>query len=75
MKTPNYLFGESTPELLLIIDVGPWDKHPTVTNGAEDVVAQLAPVLRGRRLEYIDSEGNRSQLLYDGAVFKGFAPV
>lgn len=70
-----YLFGESTPELLLIVDVGPWDTQPTVTNSAERVVAELAPVLNGRTLEYIDSEGHRSVLLYEGAVFKGFGPV
>jgi hypothetical protein len=42
---------------LVIRDIGPWDSHPTVTNAAEEVVADLAKRLGGRRLFYYDSEG------------------
>ncbi len=61
--------------VLLIRDVGPWNRHPTVTNDAEAVVTELAPCLGGRRLEYIDSEGRRDQLLVERGAFAGFAPA
>lgn len=60
---------------VLIRDVGPWDQYLTVTNAAEEVVATLLPMLRGRRLEYIDSEGNRDQILIQDGKFAGFAPA
>jgi len=66
---------ETTPEVLLIKDVGPWDQYLTVTNDAEWVVEQFADHLDGRRLEYIDSEGRRDQLLVAGGRFAGFAPA
>lgn len=74
-KTPRYKIVEQTPDYVLIRDTGPWDEHPTVTNGAEDVVAELASMLAGRRLEYIDSLGNRDQLLVRDGQFDGFAPI
>lgn len=73
-KTPRYKIIEQTKDYVLIRDIGPWDAHPSVTNGAEDVVAELAPILAGRRLEYFDSEGVRDQLLVKDGQFAGFAP-
>ena len=76
MKTPpNYTIVESTDEYVLIRDIGPWDTFPTVTNGAEQVVAELAQMLKGRRLEYYDSEGERDQLLVKDGKFAGFGAV
>ena len=78
MKTwikANYEIVEQTDELVCIRDVGPWDKFASVTNAAEEVVKELAPVLKGRRLEYFDSDGNRDQLLVKDGQFAGFAPV
>ena len=75
MRTPNYDIVEITDELIVIADLGPWDCFPTVTNAAEEVVKRLAPILRGRRLEYYDSEGERSQLLVKDGKFAGFAPA
>jgi hypothetical protein len=37
-------------------------------------VEELAPILNGRRLEYIDSDGRRDQLLVKDGKFAGFAP-
>ena len=71
----NYEIIEDTPECLCIKDVGPWDVHQTITNGAEEVVRELAPILNGRRLEYIDSSGYRDQLLVRNGVFFDFAPA
>jgi hypothetical protein len=75
MKTANYRIIEQTEAYVLIKDIGPWNKHPSVTNDAENVVAELVPMLRGRRLEYIDSEGQRDQLLVKDGQFAGYAPV
>ena len=65
----------NTADCLCIRDVGQWGHYPTVTNGAEEVVAELAPRLHGRRLEYYDSEGHRDQLLVRDGRFAGFAPA
>jgi hypothetical protein len=72
---PNYVVVEDTPEVLCIRDVGPWDRHQTITNGAEEVVAELASRLGSRRLEYYDSEGIRDQLLVKDGKFAGFVPT
>ena len=75
MKTPRFEIVEDTADCLLIRDIGPWDRYASITNGAEEVVAALAPMLRGRRLEYYDSLGNRDQLLVREGRFAGFAPA
>jgi hypothetical protein len=77
MKT-NYIIEEDIKGKPLVIrDVGPWDKFMTVTNAAEDVVAELYHgdrISDGRRLYYIDSDGQMDELLHDHGIFKGFAP-
>lgn len=72
MKSPNYRIVCETPSYVLIEDVGPWDKVPTVTNNPEEVVRQLAPGLGDRRLYYIDSQGDTDQLLVEDGRFAGF---
>lgn len=74
-RVPVWDVVEDGPEVVLIRDVGPWDRYPTITNGAEAVVRMLAPVLRGRRLEYLDSDGIRSQILVECDKFAGFTPA
>lgn len=72
MNRPQYIIIADCPDCLLIQDIG----HRTsmsVTNGAEFVVAELADRLNGRRLEYIDSDGHRDQLLVRNGEFAGFA--
>lgn len=71
---PNYIIIKETDDLVVIRDLGPWDHHMTVTNGVETVVAELAPILRGRRLEYIDSDWSQSRILVEDGRFGGFAP-
>jgi hypothetical protein len=51
---------------VVIRDVGPWDKHRTVTNDAEEVVRFLLAtdvLAADGRLFYIDSEGEPGELL------------
>lgn len=75
-RRPNYKIIENTDKLVCIVDLGPWDKHPTVTNSAEEVVYALGAILQGRRLEYIDSNGQRDQILVDvSGKFAGFGPA
>lgn len=69
--------SETTDECLVIRDIGPWERHKTVTNDVEDVVALLAReyVLKpGQRLEYYDSEGQRDQIFVSDGRFAGFGP-
>lgn len=75
MIKANYSIIEETSDLVLILDLGPWDQYMTITNAAEQVVAELMPRLDGRRLEYIDSEGERGQLIVKDGKFAGFKPV
>ena len=61
---------------LVIKDIGPWNRHLTVTNDAENVVQRLErqghlPV--SRRLFYYDSEGELSEILVRDGFFAGFA--
>jgi hypothetical protein len=72
----NFEILEDSDDRLLIQDVGPWHLHRSVTNDAEHVVALLAPQLEGRRLEYLDSAGDRDELLVDPTGrFDGFRSV
>jgi len=75
MREARFVIKLETKEMVLIKDIGPWDTHPTVTNDAERVVEYLAPMLNGRRLECIDSEGDRDELVVKDGKFAGFAPV
>jgi len=72
---PRYNVELDGDDCLVIRDLGPWTVYPTITNAAELVVFQLAPILRGRRLEYYDSDGHRDQILVKDSKFAGFAPA
>jgi hypothetical protein len=74
MSAARYIVIEDKPDHVTILDVGPWDKYKTVTNAAEEVVAELLPMLHGRRLDYIDSEGERAVLKIKDGKFAGFDP-
>lgn len=77
MRIPNYSVVKEDPDKLFIIirDIGPWDKYPSVTNGAEDVVESLVRsgrLLPGWRLFYYDTEGILDELLVKDGKFAGF---
>lgn len=61
-------------DALILNDVGPHDMFPTITNDAEAVVDEVAPMLAGRRLFYVDTEGRVDELLVVEGKFAGFAP-
>lgn len=78
MNLPNYEIVADSSQSLILRDVGPWDRHPTITNG----INQLLPVLiqRGilnndKRLFYYDSEGDFGELLHRDGEFLGFKPA
>ena len=73
MRLPNYETVDMSTDCVLVRDVGPWDRYPTITNAAEALVEHMLPVLDGRRLEYIDSDGRRSELLIKNGRFVGFS--
>jgi hypothetical protein len=75
----NYVIIENVAEKPLVIrDIGPWTNYRTVTNDAENVVADLVRSKRlpeGRRLLYFDSRGELSELLIREGQFAGFKAV
>jgi hypothetical protein len=66
---------DDTDELLCIKDIGPWNIYMTVTNVAEQVVEELTERLGERRLECIDSNGQRDELIVEDGKFAGFKPL
>jgi hypothetical protein len=72
MKSQFAVISQNS-QRVLIADTGmPWDKFQTITNDAEAVVKELAPLLEGRRLFYIDSEGEEDELIVRDGEFSGF---
>ena len=61
-KPANYRVVEDSPEKLVLVDMGPWDQHLTITNDAERVIKEVSPLLHGRRLFYFDSENEFTEL-------------
>lgn len=74
-RRANYEIIEQGEHRIVIRDLGPWDLFLTVTNDAERVVEELAPVLKGRRLLYYDSDGELDELMVSDGKFAGFAPA
>jgi hypothetical protein len=65
-----------TADVVTIRDLGPWDRHLTVTNDAENVVKYLletGELARGRRLLYYDSLNALDEILVRDGRFIGFA--
>lgn len=77
MNEPSFIIVSAADDCVLIKDMSPWGHQPTVTNAAERVVEIMCSLFEfpeGRRLEYIDSEGERAQLIIKNGRFGGFAP-
>lgn len=71
---PIYKVVLQTGTFILIEDVGPWEHHTTVTNGAELVVGQLiasGKLQKHQRMFYIDSDRMFGEMLFD--IVNGFA--
>jgi len=74
-RRAQYSIVQQTAGAVTIRDIGPWDSCLTVTNDAENVVADLLTTLGGRRLYCYDSEGELGELLIKDGLFAGFGPV
>ena len=78
-RNANFAILENIPGSPLIIrDIGPWNKHLSVTNDAEGVVELLVKsgfLDNNRRLFCYDSDNNLDELLIRDEKFVGFAPV
>lgn len=68
----NYNTHDETADYITLVDLGPHDHYKTITNAAEWVVEQMVPRLKGRKLYYIDTDGNTDQLLIHAGKFAGF---
>jgi hypothetical protein len=78
MSRANYQVVETTPEAVVLRDIGPWNKFMTITNAAEEVVEELADrgILKdGQRLFYYDSENELTELVHKDGQFMTFAPA
>lgn len=73
--TANYNIISQDEDKIVIRDIGPWDKFMTVTNAAESVIKELAPILDGRQVYYFDSEGVMDELVVVNGKFSGFKAV
>lgn len=68
----NFKIIEESEEHILIQDIGPWTEYRTVTNDVENVVEGLFSKLNGRHLYYIDSQGNKAEIVIKNNKFEEF---
>lgn len=68
--TYSYVNGPRPDEAVFIVDE---NVGRSVTNDAENVVADVLKLHPGRRIFYRDSEGQWDELKHDGRQFVGFA--
>lgn len=73
----SYLVTEYADERIVLKDVGPWDQYMTITNAAEEVIAEVQRQygIGNRRVFYYDSEGELAEMLVKEGRFAGFAPA
>lgn len=74
-RKANYEIVSEEPDVVTIRDLGPHDQFMTVTNAAEEVVAELfqSGILKdGQRLYYYDSSGDLDEIVVENRKFRGF---
>ena len=75
----DVISGGIIPDGALVLrDVGPWDRFPTVTNDIEHVVSVLiinGTLNPGQRLFYYDSDNHLDELEIIDGKFAGFKAV
>lgn len=75
MKHALYAIEERAADFIVLHDTGHDRGHPTITNDAEHVVAELyaeGHLPNGRKLLYYDSEERLTELLHEEGRFAGF---
>lgn len=68
----NYSIVEQSDHRIVLQDMSEFANCKTITNAAEEVVQDLAPLLGGRRLFYFDSSGELTELFVKDGRFGGF---
>ncbi len=74
----HYEIVRTTREMILLRDLGPWDRYMTITNAAESVIEEVKYYCStiNRRIFYFDSEGELTEIKLDErGRLAGFAPV
>jgi len=76
MMKSNFRIPKITPDVVELIDLGPWNRYQTVTNDAEAVVEYLHSkqmIQPQTQIIYQDSDGEWGELFHDGVGnFTGF---
>lgn len=73
----NYEIVSQSKDFVVLRDIGPWDHYMTITNNADDIVADLfktGMLTVNKRLLYYDSENNLDEILLTNKQFAGFKP-
>jgi hypothetical protein len=77
MRSANFDIVRQVRGGLVIRDQGPWDRFPSVTNDAENVVRRLlvsGALAPDESLFYYDSENDPGEILIRDGKFAGFGP-
>ena len=76
MARANYRIIRNDSKIILLEDIGPWDVFQSITNAAETVLEELKPALTGgvraKRLLYLDSEKELTEIVYNNGKFVRF---
>lgn len=59
MRHAQFEVVNRSPDVIVLRDIGPWDRYPTITNDAEWVIDQFPDY---PEVHYYDSEGVLSSL-------------
>lgn len=68
----SYKIVKVTPRAVHLIDL---DDGMSVTNDAENVVAEVFNAYPNRRIVYRDTMGCWDELVHNHGIFTGFAPI
>jgi len=76
-KKANYSVEELTDKAITLRDVGPHHQYMTITNAVESVVdeicQQYGPDIGGRRLLYLDSDNELTEIIVRNGKFVRFS--
>lgn len=70
----RFYVQDVTDEAVYIVDLANECQTMSVTNDAENVVANVAKSFGNKRIVYQDTNGQWDELVHDNGVFVRFAP-
>lgn len=77
-RIAHYKILNANSRFVLIKDLGPWHRFPTITNSAKEVVRDLYRndfLETDQRIFYYDEDEQADEILHDGkGRFLGFSP-